>query len=144
MSAWLAGGFCGKHRCVKTCPVPILDFSSIIANYLWYLYLYKIESLNLGGGVLIVQKCEALHMICLRIQHGMESNMGYLDHQFSHYSAKYAWLKFCTGFVAVQGGSIHFSHFSSFFGKLQRDFIKILSGNKPLRAILLGFPSSNY
>ena len=90
-----------------------------------------------------MQKCEALHMICLRIQHGMESNMGYLDHQFSHYSAKYAWLKFCTRFVAVQGGSIHFSHFSSFFGKLQRDFIKILSGNKPLRAILLGFPSSS-
>ena len=111
-------------------------------NFHINLYLYKIESLNLGGGVLIVQKCEALHMICLRIQHGMESNMGYLDHQFSHYSAKYAWLKFCTGFVAVQGGSIHFSHFSSFFGKLQRDFIKILSGNKPLRAILLGFPSS--
>ena len=68
------------------------------------LYLYKIESLNLEGGVLTVRKCEALHMICLRIQHGMESNMGYLDHQFSHYSAKYAWLKFCTHCVAVQGG----------------------------------------
>ena len=66
-----------------------------------HLYLYKIESLNLGGGVLIVQKCEALNIICLRIQHGMKCNMGYLDHQFSHYSAKYAWLKFCTRFVSV-------------------------------------------
>ena len=63
------------------------------------------------------------YMYCLLIQHDTESNMGYLDHQFSHYSAKYAWLKFCTRFVAVQEGSIHFSQFSSFFGKLQRDFI---------------------
>jgi len=41
-----------------------------------YTSIYKIESLNLGGGVLIVRKCEALLIICLRIQHEMESNMG--------------------------------------------------------------------
>ena len=40
------------------------------------LYLYKIESQNLERGVRIVGHGEALHVICLRIQHDMESNMG--------------------------------------------------------------------
>ena len=40
------------------------------------LYLYKIESQNFEMGVRIVRECEALHIICLRIQHDMESNMG--------------------------------------------------------------------
>ena len=41
-----------------------------------YLYLYKIESRIFVKGVHIVRECEALHIICLRIQHDMESNMG--------------------------------------------------------------------
>ena len=32
----------------------------------------------MGVGVLIVRKCEALHIIYLRIQHGKESDMGYI------------------------------------------------------------------
>ena len=40
------------------------------------LYLYKIESQNLDTSVLIVQQSEALYIICRRIQHGMESDMG--------------------------------------------------------------------
>ena len=40
------------------------------------LYLYKIESQNLDASVLIVQQSEALYIICRRIQHGMESDMG--------------------------------------------------------------------
>ena len=40
-------------------------------------------------GVLIVRKCEALHIIYLRIQHGKESDMGYLEHQLRQYRAKF-------------------------------------------------------
>ena len=45
-----------------------------------YLYLYKIESWNFVTDVCIVQQCEALRIIYLRIQDDMESNMGWLDH----------------------------------------------------------------
>ena len=42
-------------------------------------YLYKIESQNFFTGVRtvrIVQECKAKHIICVQIQHGMQSNMG--------------------------------------------------------------------
>ena len=54
-----------------------------------HLYLHKIESLNLGGGVFIVRKCEALHITYQQIQCGKESDMGKLEHQLSHYRAKF-------------------------------------------------------
>ena len=40
------------------------------------LYLYKIESRIFVTGVRIERQCEALHMICLWIQHEVESDMG--------------------------------------------------------------------
>ena len=62
-----------------------LDFLGTILVRNFHLYLYKIESQNLDASVLIVQQSEALYIICQRIQHGIESNMGQSDHYFIHY-----------------------------------------------------------